>query len=193
VDSYRPDRYIDLEMELTRTREGVFSAILPDDGIFPNSRLPLLVYPGALDEKSEDLAPAFERLFTGNSWGGTWRNGIYSRHHYHSTAHEVLGICGGSGLVQLGGESGLSVRVRPGDCILIPAGVAHKLLERTTGFLVVGAYPAGQSLDVCYGRPGERPLADRRIEGVPLPVLDPVRGECGPLLELWGVGSGGGN
>jgi uncharacterized protein YjlB len=104
VDSYRPDRYIDLEMELTRAREGIFSAIL-----------------------------------------------------------------------------------------LIPAGVAHKLLEKTTGFLVVGAYPAGQSCDVCYGRPGERPLSDRRIEAVPLPVLDPVRGEYCPLLELWRVGSGGGN
>ena len=193
MDSYRRDRYIDLQMELTKAQEGIFSAILPDDGTFPNSRLPLLVYPGALVEKSGDFAPRFERLFTGNSWGGTWRNGIYSVHHYHSTAHEVLGICGGSGLVQLGGESGVTARVRPGDCVVIPAGVAHKLLERTAGFLVVGAYPAGQSCDICYGGPGERPFADRRIATVPLPALDPVKGKDGPLLELWGVGSGGGN
>ena len=112
-------------------------------------------------------------------------------HHYHSTAHEVLGICGGSGLVRLGGETGVTVTVQPGDCVVIPAGVAHKLLERTAGFLVVGAYPAGQSCDVCYGRPGERPRADRRIESVPLPALDPVGGKSGPLLVLWGGGHGG--
>ncbi len=191
MSATRRDRYIDLEMELTKAQKGIYSAILADDGTFPNSRLPLLVYPAALVEKSGDLAPRFERLFMGNSWGGAWRNGICSLHHYHSTAHEVLGICGGSGLVQLGGGSGVSVRVRPGDCVVIPAGVAHKLLERTAGFLVVGAYPAGQSYDVCYGRPGERPFADRRIEGVPLPALDPVRGEDGPLQQLWGAGSNG--
>jgi len=182
-----------MEMELSKAKEGIFSAILADDGTFPNSRLPLLVYPGALLEEFEDLATGFERCFTGNSWGGAWRNGIYSWHHYHSTAHEVLGICGGSGIVRLGGESGVTVRARPGDCIVIPAGVAHKLLERTAGFLVVGAYPEGQSWDVCSGRPGERPLADRRIGCVPLPASDPVRGKRGPLLELWGNGAGGGS
>ena len=147
--------------------------------------MPLLVYPGALHGDWADLAPEFERLFLRNSWAGTWRNGIYSCHHYHSTAHEVLGICGGSGLVLLGGESGVAVRAQPGDCMVIPAGVAHKLLEKTASFLVVGAYPAGQSYDICYGRPGERPAADRRIRQVPLPALDPVGGEKGPLLELW--------
>ena len=193
MSAQRRDRYIDLEMELTRVKEGVLSAILPDDGTFPNSRLPLLVYPGALAGKSGDLAQRFERLFMGNSWGGTWRNGIYSVHHYHSTAHEVLGICGGSGLVRLGGEPGVTLRVRPGDCVVIPAGVAHKLLEKTPDFLVVGAYPAGQSYDICYGRPGERPRADSRIEGVSLPALDPVSGKSGPLLQLWGVGFHGGD
>jgi uncharacterized protein YjlB len=178
-------------MELTLAKEGVLSAVIPDDGTYPNSRLPLVVYPGALTASVGDLAAGFERLFTGNSWGGTWRNGIYSVHHYHSTAHEVLGICGGSGLVRLGGEDGVTVRVRSGDCVVIPAGVAHKLLENSGGFLVVGAYPAGQSNDVCYGRPGERPRADRRIERVPLPALDPVGGKSGPLLLLWGGEHGG--
>jgi uncharacterized protein YjlB len=177
-------------MELTRAKQGILSAILPDDGTFPNSRLPVVVYPGALADG--ELASVFERLFEANSWGGAWRNGIYSMHHYHSTAHEVLGICAGSGFVRLGGETGVTVQARPGDCIVIPAGVAHKLLEKAPGFLVVGAYPAGQSWDICYGRPGERPLADRRIEGVPLPALDPVSGKNGPLLQLWGGGLNGG-
>ena len=177
--------YIDPEMEPTKA-EGILSAVLRDDGTFPNSRLPLLVYPGALEVDSEDLASGFERLFAGHSWGGAWRNGVYPYHHYHSTAHEVLGICGGSGLVRFGGERGVTVPARPGDCIVIPAGVAHKLLEKTAGFLVVGAYPDGQSYDICRGRPGERPAADRRIERVALPSRDPVRGGAGPLQELWG-------
>jgi uncharacterized protein YjlB len=178
-------------MDLTRTREGALSAVLPDDGTFPNSRLPLLVYPAALDAEGGDLPTSFERLFRGNSWGGTWRNGVYSYHHYHSTAHEVLGICGGSGMIRLGGESGIAVHAQPGDCIVIPAGVAHKLLSKTNSFLVVGAYPAGQSYDICCGRPGERPAADRRIERVPLPGQDPVRGKHGPLMDLWKGGTHG--
>jgi uncharacterized protein YjlB len=177
-------------MELTEAR-GVLSAILLDDGTFPNSRLPLLVYPGALSAVLEDLASGFEQLFLANSWTGTWRNGIYPYHHYHSTAHEVLGICSGTGLVRLGGERGVVVRAHPGDCIVIPAGVAHKLLEKTSGFLVVGAYPEGQSYDICYGRPGERPSADHRIGRVPLPLRDPVRGNEGPLRDLWGDGIDG--
>jgi uncharacterized protein YjlB len=171
---------------MQRTKEeGILSAVLPDDGTYPNSRLPLLVYTGALDGGSGDLASGFERLFAGHSWSGSWRNGVYPYHHYHSTAHEVLGICGGSGLVRFGGEPGITVSARPGDCIVVPAGVAHKLLEKTAGFLVVGAYPEGQSFDICRGRPGERPAADGRIERVPLPSQDPVRGDHGPLLELW--------
>lgn len=177
-------------MELTKA-QGILSAILHDDGIFPNSRLPLLVYAGALDGDSEDLASEFERLFAGHSWRGAWRDGVYPYHHYHSTAHEVLGICGGSGLVRFGGEPGVTVPARPGDCIVIPAGVAHKLLEKAAGFLVVGAYPDGQSYHICYGRPGERPAADRRIERVALPSRDPVRGDTGSLQELWGRGPGG--
>ena len=69
---------------------------------------------------------------------------------------------------------------------MIPAGVAHRLLEKTSGFLVVGAYPEGQSYDICYGKPGERPAADQRIGRVPLPARDPVKGKQGPLRDLWG-------
>ena len=48
-------------MELTEAK-GVLSAILRDDGTFPNSPLPLLVYPAALRENLADLASGFEQL-----------------------------------------------------------------------------------------------------------------------------------
>jgi long-chain acyl-CoA synthetase len=48
-----------------------------------------------------------------NGWSGTWRNGIYAFHHYHSTSHEVLGIAAGSAAVRFGGEGGATVRVAP--------------------------------------------------------------------------------
>ncbi len=73
-----------------------------------------------------------------------WRNGIYGFHHYHSTAHEVLGVYAGWTDVQFGGQAGIGVRLEKNDVVLIPAGVAHKNLAQSTGFGIVGAYPRGQ-------------------------------------------------
>jgi uncharacterized protein YjlB len=160
---------------------------LKDDGVFPKSRLPLLFYRGAVSIPDDDPAAAFEELFESNGWDGSWRNGIYGYHHYHSTAHEVLGIYRGSATVQLGGEHGVVREVRAGDVILIPAGVAHKNLGSSRDFRVVGAYPQGQESDMNYGKSAERPRADQNIARVPLPKMDPVFGGSGPLIEKWDV------
>jgi len=159
---------------------------LKDDGIFPNnSELPLLLYQHGVKLPERDGAAYFEKLFKRNSWGGSWRNGIYGYHHYHSTAHEVLGVYGGRARVQLGGGKGVLVEVGPGDVVIIPAGVAHKNIKSSSDFRVVGAYPKGQTWDMNYGKAGERPTADRNIEKVPLPVADPVFGRNGPLALHW--------
>jgi uncharacterized protein YjlB len=68
--------------------------------------------------------------------------------------------------------------------VIIPAGVAHKLIEASADFRVIGAYPPGQSPDTKYGKHGERPAADRAIEELPVPEKDPVYGK-GPLTEYW--------
>ena len=78
--------------------------VFADDGDVPNSRLPLIVYAGIIDPKAGDPAQTFEALFASNGWGGMWRNGIFPFHHYHSTAHEALGIARGSAEVRFGGE-----------------------------------------------------------------------------------------
>jgi uncharacterized protein YjlB len=157
---------------------------LKDAGRFPNSRLPVLVHEAALSV-SEGIAGRFEELFEANGWTGSWRNGLYRVHHYHSTAHEVLGVYRGQVRVRLGGENGTHVTLRAGDVAVLPAGVAHKNESQSPDFAVVGAYPEGTSADLKYGKPGERPRADANIRAVPLPAADPVQGKGGALVRLW--------
>ena len=160
--------------------------LLEDDGTFPNNdALPMLSYPGAVLLPGVNPAAAFEELFHANGWGNAWRNGVYSFHHYHSTAHEVLGVYSGTARLQLGGESGILLEVGPGDVLILPAGVAHKNLGASDDFRVVGAYPHGQRPDTNQGRAGERPRVDQNIAALPLPETDPVYGEGGPLMKHW--------
>ena len=158
-----------------------------DDGAIPNNPdLPAVVYAQAVRlDHAADPAAVLEELFKANQWGESWRNGIYDYHHYHSTAHEVLGIYSGSASVQFGAEGGIVQKVHVGDVIVIPAGVAHKNLGASEDFGVVGAYPEGQQWDLLRGKPGEREKAEANIKRVLLPKRDPVQGEGGVLLRLW--------
>ena len=155
-----------------------------DDGQVPNNpRLPLLLYRGALRTGS-DAAAECETLFARNGWGGSWRNGIHPHHHYHGTAHEVLGIVAGSARVRLGGAAGAEVELHAGDVVVIPAGVTHKREAASHDLLVIGAYPEGQSPDMRTPSHGcERAM--RNVAAVPLPAADPVFGAAGPLRERW--------
>ena len=156
-----------------------------DDGDIPNSRLPLILYAAATDAGAADLALAFEALFRGNGWGGGWRNGIFPFHHYHSTAHEVLGIAAGEAEVRFGGEGGTTVQVRAGDAVLIPAGVGHKRVSGTPDLLVIGAYPAGQRADLMREGAEDTTGIRQRIAAVPMPQADPVAGAGGAMLDCW--------
>jgi uncharacterized protein YjlB len=153
-----------------------------DDGRFPNSRLPVVIYRRAVADPS---AETLEALFDGNGWPSEWRAGVYDYDHYHSTAHECLGIAAGSARLRLGGPEGREFEVAAGDVLVLPAGTAHRCVGADSEFLVVGAYPPGQAWDVLKGEDGERPDADKRIAAVPLPKTDPVGGEGGPVLEKW--------
>jgi uncharacterized protein YjlB len=118
-------------------------------------------------------------------WTGSWRNGVYDYHHYHSNTHEVLGCYRGSAEVQLGGPGGIVLRIETGDVVVIPAGVAHKRVDAEGGFGVVGAYPNGLSPDMCYGKSEELTFAEGNIEAVPLPAKDPADPVKNILLTLW--------
>ena len=160
--------------------------LFEDDGTIPNNpKLPLLLYRSALDFGQDDPARLCEKVFAAHGWDDAWRNGIYAFPHYHSTAHEVLGIAHGHLRVRLGGAQGRQFTVHPGDVIAIPAGVGHQNLGSSPNLLVVGAYPRGQSWDLCRGVPDERPRVLENIARVPLPDTDPVYGEAGPLIGHW--------
>jgi uncharacterized protein YjlB len=167
---------------------GVEVLLLADDGLVPNNpRLPLVLYRGALETDGLKRAPerAFEALFQSNGWLGAWVDGIYDFHHYHSTAHEVLGIAKGAARVMFGGAQGPAVELAAGDAVAIPAGVGHCLVEGDEQLVVVGAYPAGQNWDLCRATPTDRDKALENIPWVPLPEFDPIFGPAGPILDLW--------
>lgn len=173
-------------MSAVKQNPKIEAHLLEDDGTFPNNAaLPLIIYTGAFDLSEGDAAAQIEKVLHQNHWGNAWRNGIYSYHHYHSRAHEVLVIDQGEAQVQLGGPEGIIFTVRTGDVIVIPAGVAHKNLGATDDFACVGAYPPGQDPDMNYGKAGERPKADEHIARIPLPDTDPVYGSDGPLIKHW--------
>ena len=169
------------EREFVEPEEFLFK----DDGMFPNSALPLLLYRQAFTAEAEDLASVIEQRFAENDWTNSWRNGVYSFAHYHSTTHEALGVYCGSAILRLGGELGKNVAVHAGDVIVIPTGVAHRKMGSSENFGVVGAYPDGREWDLLRGRPGERPQADQNIAALPIPDNDPIYGLEGPLRQIW--------
>jgi uncharacterized protein YjlB len=158
-----------------------------DDGKIPNSKYPVLIYRNVHKGTGDDAADWFADQFEKNGWTKSWRDSIYKFHHYHSTAHEVLGVYDGSATVQLGGEHGEHMQIKAGDVIILPAGTGHKQITADDAFSVVGAYDGGRDWDVMRGEPEDRPIADRNINNVPMPAKDPLTGAKNGLTKLWVV------
>lgn len=161
-------------------------------GIPNHPTLPVVVYKRATVANAslrdaEAIAHWFEAEWPKHSWRAAWRWGVYDFPHYHSTAHEVLGVYRGHATLRLGDTAGVTLVAEAGDLIVLPAGTGHQNLGASADFHVVGGYPKGQSADLLRGKKGERPAADERIARVPLPVEDPLHGASGPLMQQWQI------
>ena len=100
---------------------------------------------------------------------------IFSYHHYHSKAWELLLCIRGEASVQFGGGSGPIVTVSTGDLVLIPPGLAHKQLIEKNGFALLGSYPTvcfDGSIDTLTGFPTETEV--ERISRCHVPEQDPI-------------------
>ena len=173
-------------MNSTVNDPAVITHLLAASGAIPNHpRWPLLVYPGAVAVAAPDPAAAFEKLFDDNGWPAAWRNGVYPFHHFHCDAHEALGVYSGEVTVQFGGDAGVVIAARAGDVIVLPAGTGHKKLSSRGALGIVGAYPAGQSPDMCTPLLSSLQRSVAAVARVARPQRDPVYGDSGPLLTHW--------
>jgi uncharacterized protein YjlB len=137
------------------------------DEIPNHPTFPVLLY----REVGGDLRSLFGR----HGWGGSWVDGVFDFHHFHSTSHEVLGVLAGAAVLELGGPQGESFEVSAGDVLVLPAGTGHRRATARDGFTVTGAYPPGQEDYDLLRRADD--AARERLAGVPVPEQDPVGGE----------------
>lgn len=150
---------------------------------YPNSPLPVLIYRQVLDlSNAEERAATFESMFEQHGWQPAWRYFLYDYDHFHSTAHEALGIFQGQARARLGGPNGREVMLYTGDVLVLPAGVGHSSLEADDDFCMVGAYPPGQEPEIERGDPAQLAAAQARVASVNVPDKTPVGG---PLRSLW--------
>src|SRR5699024_1795967 len=143
---------------------------LQPDHPFPNNQMPVKLYRSAVT--GDDLAGEIESLFRDNAWQGPWRDGIFDYHHFHATAHEVLRCARGSVDALLGGPNGETVTLTAGDIGFLPAGTSHKNVGHSDDYLIIGAYPPGQSPDMEYGDEDRYDDALSKIAGVSPPQRD---------------------
>jgi uncharacterized protein YjlB len=154
-----------------------------DDGLIPNSPLPVLVYRQVCSVK--DKSDWFETTFMNNGWTNNWRDIILPYDHFHSTTHEVLGVGRGSVTLRVGGQSGRELTLHAGDVVILPAGVGHCAPTATGDYEIVGGYPEGRAWDLLKGDEQGRDEILMQIKRLPIPLTDPINGEGGTLGKFW--------
>lgn len=160
---------------------------IPSHGLLPNSSIlnkPLLIYHSVFANPSASAIEA--QLTSVGVVDPQWRYGMYPTTHFHSTTHEVLCVSSGRARLCFGGEDNperVEPTVEAGDVMVLPAGMAHRLLEDFGGFQMVGSYPKGCDWDMCYGREGEEGKT-KSIRDVKWFERDPIYGDEGPVLDV---------
>lgn len=167
----------------------VIKHLIPRYKLIPNTSIqdkPILLYRGAF--RNEASARQMEwHLSRVGVVEPQWRYTMYSTSHFHSTSHEVLCIASGEARLCFGHEDNagrVDEVVRKGDVVLVPAGVAHRLVEEIQRpFEMVGSYPRGCGWDMCYGVEGEEEKVGK-IGELAWFERDPVFGSGGPACEV---------
>lgn len=172
-------------MEAVMEKAKPVTFVFEDDGLVPNNPLAFIIYKRVIDVDTAHPEPTIEDVFASHRWGSMWRNGIFDYLHYHSTAHEALGVARGQARVRFGGDGGKVLDLTAGDVAILPAGTGHQCLFATRDLSVVGAYPPGQTMEITRPTPDNHARAIRMIPRVAVPRTDPVMGEDGPLVRLW--------
>lgn len=159
--------------------------IIAGDKYWPNNNeIPVIMYKCAV-EPGDNAEEQVKKLLEDNGWTDAWDGGLYTSHHYHSSAHEVLVVVKGKCMLELGGSDGNIQDLAKGDAIVIPAGVVHKNVGCSDDFKVVGAYPKGQHCNIKDEKEQNREEIESAIKAVAMPENDPLFGNKGPLMELW--------
>jgi uncharacterized protein YjlB len=74
------------------------------DRIANHPRFPSVIY-HAVDAAARS-ADAARELFVRHGWGGSWVDGVFGFHHFHSSSHEALAVLAGRATPELGGPQG---------------------------------------------------------------------------------------
>ncbi|KAE9363709.1 hypothetical protein N431DRAFT_389825 [Stipitochalara longipes BDJ] len=161
---------------------------IPRQNLIPNTSIqakPLLIYHSCLPSAATASSIEAHLKETGVVFP-QWRYTMYNVTHFHASTHEVLCVFSGQAKLCFGGEfnpSKVETGVQKGDVIIIPAGVAHRLLDDfNSNFQMVGSYPRGKHPDMCCGKKEE----EEKIKGISTLgwfERDPLYGDDGPVLR----------
>ena len=127
---------------------------IPSHGLIPNTSIqnkPLYIYQGVF-QPSVSASNIETHLTSVGVVVPQWRFTMYSQTHFHSTTHEVLCISHGRAKLCFGGEDNsgaISPTVSKGDVIVVPAGVAHWLLNDEDGSFEMVLWETGRGREGC--------------------------------------------
>ena len=143
----------------------------PGDTIPNHPGFPVLVYRGT---GMRDPMTARSR-FAEHGWGGSWVDGVFDYHHFHSTSHEVLAVVAGGRRSSSAARRARRSRSRRATSSSSPPAPGTGGRGATARSRVVGAYPAGQEdYDLLRGDdPAEVADARERIAALGAPPEDP--------------------
>lgn len=155
------------------------------DAIPNNETYTALLLAGALGGETEPSA--IHALYNENGWGGAWTWEVFTYHHFHPDAFEVLSVASGAATLMLGGPQGEEFDVMAGDVLILPPGYGHKQIEKREGFQICGGYPPGQDdYSTIRDSEGYNHGVLETMRNVAEPDIDPIYGL--PFKEILSKG-----